>query len=52
MSLVNREDTVDEIELVDNKEVIENKPKKSIFSYIKIIFILVVILFIGGTFIK
>jgi hypothetical protein len=47
MSLVNREDTVNEIELVDNNEVIEKKPKKSLFSYIKIIFILVVVLFIA-----
>jgi hypothetical protein len=43
---------VHEIEWVDDNEIIKNKPKKSIFSYIKIIFIIVVILFIGGTFIK
>lgn len=52
MSFVNREDTVNEIEWVNDNEVIENKPKKSIFSYIKIIFILIVVLFIWGTFIQ
>lgn len=43
---------MNEIELVDNNEVIEKKPKKSLFSYIKIIFILVVVLFIAWTFIQ